>query len=295
VAAGQELQAPVEATWERDFDRHQSNRERVAASGDDAIHPGACVKERSMRRFVLPMVALGIFCVWTVASHAQEEAKAILDKAIKAHGGEDVLAKSLAGRIKSKGKIDILGGIEFTQESAFMLPDKLRDSMEMEVMGQKIATLTLMNGDKISLKANGQDVPLDDNLKAEFKSVSQMLAVGRLVGLKDKKFELSPVGEVKVEGKPALGLRISAKGMNDITMFFDKDSGLMVKLDRRGVDPMTGQEFAEERIVQEYVKVDELPVPKRILVNRDGKKFLEAEILEMKFLEKIDENEFTNP
>ena len=35
--------------------------------------------------------------------------------------------------------------------------------------------------------------------------------------------------------------------------------------------------------------------PKKILMNRDGKKFLEAEIVELKVYEKLDDSEFKLP
>jgi hypothetical protein len=115
------------------------------------------------------------------------------------------------------------------------------------------------------------------------------------VPLRDKAYELSSLGEVPVEGKPALGLRVVVKGQKDINVFFDKATGLMAKVERRGVDPMSGQEFAEERIILEYQKIEGLPVPKKILLNRDGKKYLEAEVLEVKLLDTLDESEFAVP
>ena len=57
---------------------------------------------------------------------------------------------------------------------------------------------------------------------------------------------------------------------------------------------MTGNEMTEERIVQEYQKSPEgLPAPKKLVVKRDGKDYLTAEVLEFKFLEKLDDSEFT--
>jgi hypothetical protein len=52
---------------------------------------------------------------------------------------------------------------------------------------------------------------------------------------------------------------------------------------------------AEERIILEYQDVDGMKSAKKVLVNRDGKKFTEAEVLEVKFLDKVDDAEFTKP
>ena len=81
----------------------------------------------------------------------------------------------------------------------------------------------------------------------------------------------------------------------DSSLYFDKDTGLLAKTERRAVDPMSGQEVNEERIVTEYQKLEGMQSPKRILVNRDGKKFMEAEIVEVKFLDKVDPQTFGKP
>src|SRR5436309_14000586 len=93
---------------------------------------------------------------------ADDDAKAIITKAIKAHGGEETLAKLQAGQARNKGKIDFpgVGEIEFNQEVSYMLPDKFKESLEMQIAGQKISVLTLASGDTISIEANGQKIDL---------------------------------------------------------------------------------------------------------------------------------------
>jgi len=53
--------------------------------------------------------------------------------------------------------------------------------------------------------------------------------VAMLAPLKDKAYTLAPIGEVKVEDRPALGLRVSRKGNRDINLYFDKKTYLRVK------------------------------------------------------------------
>src|SRR5262249_39105412 len=85
---------------------------------------------------------------------ADDDAKTILEKAIKAHGGVDKLTKFKAGRMKAKGKVFSPAEIEFTQESWFLLPDKVKEVGEFEIMNMKIKTVTIINGDKLSLEVN---------------------------------------------------------------------------------------------------------------------------------------------
>jgi hypothetical protein len=229
------------------------------------------------------------------AARAADEPKDILAKAIKAHGGEDALTKYKATQLKTKGKIDVpgVGEIEFTQETAYMIPDKFRDTMEFKAAGQNFTVFTLINGDKITFELNGKAMDLPDSAKDSLKDVGHLLQVGRLVPLKDKPYELSIIGEDKVEGKKVVGVRVSAKDKKDVSMYFDKETGLIAKIEYRTAEPMTGKEVTEERIIAEYGKdKNGIPTPKKVIVKHDGKQFLEAEILELTLLEKIDDSEF---
>jgi hypothetical protein len=242
---------------------------------------------------VLPL--LGAFALGLVplAARAADEPKDVLAKAIKAHGSEDVLGKNKATQIKTKGKITLpgVGEVDFTQETSVMLPGKLRDSLTFTVNNNDITVLTIVNGDTISIEAAGKDVDVPDEAKAQLKAAGHMMEVGRLVPLTDaKKYELSLVGEDKVEGKKVVG---KAKDQKDISMYFDKETGLLAKMEFRGSEPGTGKEVNEERFVSEYGKnKDGVPVPKKVVVKHDGKTFLDAEVTELTYLEKLDDSVF---
>jgi hypothetical protein len=244
---------------------------------------------------LVPGTALALAVLLAPAARAADEPRDILEKAIKAHGGTDALTKYKAAQFKSKGKIDIpgVGEAEYTQETMYMIPDKFKDSMEIKVAGQTFNVFTLINGDKITLEVNGKAVDLGDKLKDSMKELGHVMEVGRLVPLRDKKYELSIIGEDTVEGKKVVGLRVSAKKQNDVSLYFDKQKFLITKVEFRSTDVATGNEVNEERIVTEYKKSKEgLAVPKTVLVKRDGKKLLEAEVTEYTPLEKIDDSEF---
>jgi len=228
-------------------------------------------------------MVLGVALAWAGIAAAQDDAKTVLERAIKAHGGADTLTKRTAGSMKAKGRIHIMGGFEFTSQSSYELPDKFEETVSMEIAGQQLTVVTKYDGKKAAITVNGMEVPGLDKLDDEIKHAVHMMKIATLVPLRDKPFKLSLIGEEKVNDKPAVGIKVSAAGMKDVDVYFDKESGLLVKFARRGVDPMTGNEFSEERIVNEYQKQDNLPVPKKVFVTRDGNKYIELEILEFKY------------
>jgi hypothetical protein len=88
---------------------------------------------------------------------------------------------------------------------------------------------------------------------------------------------------------------VSKKGCKDITIYFDKKTGLIAKVETRRRDLMSGEEVTEERIITEYQEVQGRKTAKKIEVLRDGKAFMEAEVTELKILEKLDDSEFAQP
>jgi hypothetical protein len=163
----------------------------------------------------------------------------------------------------------------------------------------KITQTQVYNGDKFWINVNGMDIPLDDKFKDEVKEQVYQEKVGSLVFLRDKEkgkgIELSPLGEVKVEGRPAVGVRLASKGHRDINMYFDKTTGLLAKTEARVLDFMSQQEVTEEKIFTDYKEKEGLPRPNKVLMNRDGKKFLELEFTEIKLLDKLDDSTFAKP
>lgn len=234
--------------------------------------------------------------VCAAPARAADTAKDVLEKAVKAHGGAELLTKNKAGQLKAKGKLSIpgVGDVDFTQEASFMLPDKFKEGLEMTIMGQNISVLTISDGTTVSIEAAGQKIEASDAIKDSIKDAIHVLAIGTLVGpARDKKYELSLIGESKVDDAAVVGVRVSMKGKKDVSLYFDAKTHLMLKMEYRTTDPMSGNEFNEERIMKDYKKdADGNMTPHKLTVLRDGKKFLEADVTEFKHLEKLPDAEF---
>src|SRR5207249_7818801 len=172
---------------------------------------------------------------------------------------------------KSQGKLEIMGlTLPFTQEVAANPPEQFKESMSLDVMGQKVDVVTAYSKGKAWISRNGEDVPITDEIMDVLKDVAYAMKLGRLAFVSDKSFELSALGEIKVENKPALGIKVASKGHKDINLFFDKESGLMVKVEKQSRDIASGKDVLEERIITEYQDIDGLKVAKKVIVKLDG-------------------------
>jgi hypothetical protein len=227
---------------------------------------------------------------------AQGDVKAIVDKAIKAHGGEEKLTKLKATRLKAKGTMSAMGAdIAFTLQAANMLPDKVQSELKLEVMGQTIPIIQVYDGKKGWVSAMGEVKELEGDELKEMKDQAFGDYLDSIVPLKtDKKLKIEKIADEMVEGKAAVGLKISSEGHKEVKMFFDKESGLLVKAQKRTKDPAM-QEVNADVFYLAYKDVEGVKVAMKQLVKHDGKKFVEVEVTEVKLLEKLDDSVFAKP
>jgi hypothetical protein len=222
-----------------------------------------------------------------------KDAQTILDKAIKALGGEDKLGKVHAATWKSKGKI-YFGGSEnsFTSQATMDGLDHYRGEFEGEFMGNTVKGVSVLNGDKGWRDFGGMNMDLDkDGVANEKRNVYLQIVPATLVPLKGKTFKIEAAGEEKVDGKPAVSLKVTGPDGKDFKLYFDKESGLPVKQVAKVVGFM-GDEFTQETTFGNYKEFGGIKKATKIESKRDGEKFLEQEITEFKVLDKVDPKTF---
>jgi hypothetical protein len=117
----------------------------------------------------------------------------------------------------------------------------------------------------------------------------------RFAFLKERGVELSSLDEIRVEGKPAVGVLVKSKGHRDVKLYFDTASGLLVKREYPLLDPASGKEVLQEVVFRDYQETDGLKHYKKILAFRDGKKVFDAKVIEIEFFDKLDEKVFAKP
>lgn len=225
------------------------------------------------------------------------EPKAVIDKAIQAHGGEEKLAKLKVRQFKLKAKMSIpgVGEVQITGEMFQQLPKQTKSVMRLEAGGNKLNITEVINGDEGWISQNGQMRPLSEKEIAERKERLYRDYLETLLPLKGKDYELSALEEDEVAGKAAVGIKVSSKGHEDVKLYFDKASGLLVKVEYRATDQRTGEEVIRAAVFTNYKEFDGLKYPVKAILYEDGKQTMEAEITEVKFPEKLDESVFAKP
>jgi hypothetical protein len=231
-----------------------------------------------------------------VARADDKDPQAILDKAIKAVGGEEKLKKAEAISWKTKGTINF-GGNENDVKGQVIAKglDHFRRESAFDANGEERKIVFVLAGDKGWLKFGEEPREMDGDALANQKrgAYLEILPV-TLVGLKGKDFKLAAAGEEKVDGKPAAGIKVTGPDQKDFTLYFDTESGLPVKLVARVVG-FQGNEHTQETTYKDYKDFDGIKKATKIESKRDGEDFSKSEIIEFKVLEKVEPSTFSEP
>jgi hypothetical protein len=154
--------------------------------------------------WILVGVGLGLSGVSFGRAADQGQAKAVVEKAIQAMGGEARLAKFKAATMKAKGTYYGMGaGIAYTEESAVQLPKQFRIAIDADNFKMTV----VVNGNKGWAKTNDNTEELTGDRLAEELESLHAAWVASLIPLRDKEFTLAALGESKGGDRAAVASR----------------------------------------------------------------------------------------
>jgi outer membrane lipoprotein-sorting protein len=242
------------------------------------------------------VLALGL-CLVGGSARADDraDAKALLDKAIKAMNGEEKLVK--LGTASVKGKMTGKAGdqeVTLLVDGIWQGPSQYRADVDISAGGNNIKGLMVVNGAKGWLKTMDRTEEAPEATAAFFQNLFHAARMPVLLtGLGDKAYTPTILAETKVGTRPAAGLLLSHKDRKDVTLYFDKENGLLLKSEVRLTDP-TSKEITIEFHYGDYRDFDGVKLCGKITVKVDDKEFT-MEVNEIKPLEKVEASQFEKP
>jgi len=130
-----------------------------------------------------------------------EKVKAIVEKAVTAHGGADKLLKTF----KWKEKYYFGDSKEGTLRTASLQPPEV-----------------WWNGSKDIAAGN-----------SDRSDKTYLVWAWTLAPLLEKDSKISLLPDLQVDGKPASGLKLSREGRRDLSLYFDQETGRLARIDWR--------------------------------------------------------------
>jgi hypothetical protein len=226
-----------------------------------------------------------------VSAGEREDALTIIDQAVKAHGGADALTKCRTAVRTSTGLL-YQGEmkISFNDELTLNLPDQWRDSVEIEKKGRFTIAI---NGDKGWQAVSGTVTDIGPERLKELREEIYVLGLETLTPLQKEGFDLTPLPEIKIADRPAVGVKASSKGHADAKLYFDAQTHLLVKIARSAQE--AGLKLEKEYLFGDHKDFDGVKLPTRQMELLEGKPVMELTSASYKFPAKPDETAFTKP
>lgn len=248
-----------------------------------------------MRRLWLILAASSLLPTSTAADEA---GRAVVEKAIRAHGGAEKVAKLRIMRIKVEGTMALAPGqpeVPFVLEDWWQMPGQYKTTASYELGGKTVSQTQAIDGQVGWLQFDGQVQNLPKEAVAEMREQKYAEDLDRLGFLADKGTEVTALGEAKVAGRAATGVVVKAQGHRDVKLYFDAESGLLVKREHGILDCATGKEVVQEVVFGGYRETGGVPHYHTLTAYRGGRKFVDAKVVEVEFFGNLDKKVFAKP
>jgi outer membrane lipoprotein-sorting protein len=242
-----------------------------------------------MRCLAISLLSVAVLSC-SIHGNDADDAKAVVAKAIKATGIKTT-DKPIAMTWKDKGTFT--GGefkLEYSSDFTFQGPDKYRFVMNGDFNGMKITFTVVVNGDKAWESAFGQSQEMTgEKLEHILGEVYQMNVLSLAPLLSDKEYKLTLGGEKDVNGKKASVIKVARDKRPSITLYFDKESGLLVKSEMKVKDEFQQwKEVLDEGYYTDYKEVAGRQMYTKMRIVRDGKTMIESSLSDQKLHDKLD-------
>lgn len=218
---------------------------------------------------------------------ADDAPKAIVEKAIKATGGADLLKKFKASKSKFTGTVHAMGmEIEMKGEALALYPDKGKVTATLSIAGMEVPLVQTIDGKKFRMTIAGNEIPVPEEQAAEGAQSMYVAFLGRLVPLLEKDVTLAAADKAEVDGKPAVGVKATKEGKPDVTLYFDAASGLLVKTVHKG-KAEDGSEVEKEGFYSDYKAVQGVQMAHREKELSGGKPHSDLKLEGVELLETL--------
>jgi hypothetical protein len=206
-----------------------------------------------MLRTALPVLLL-LGCIGGL--RAADDPRAIVERAIQALGGAEVVQQHVAVRMKIKGKGYQDGGrmaIPVEGEILSQPGGRSRLTLRLELFGMKHEAIIVVDGKKSWHCINGSVTDFSPDEVRDVEASAYRDRVTNLTDLlTDKAFALAALPDATVSGRPAAVVKVSSKGQGDVSLYFDKETGLLVKYAYLSKDRVQDKEVPHETILSDY-------------------------------------------
>ena len=213
----------------------------------------------------------------------------VLQRAQQAAGGAEKLAavKDVTKTVKMEG---MQGGMSADQTTQIILPGVLRQ--ENVLPFGKITVF--VDGSTGWMESPQGRMPLPPPQLKQTRSALFRMREAILLSDRDPARTTNFVEEAGMDGKKAEVIEISTQDGQSVRLWIDASSGAVLKTAYKG-EAIGGPGANVEELYSDYREVEGLQVPFKVTILQDGSKYLDAQVVEVKFNSGLDKTQLSVP
>ena len=254
-----------------------------------------------MRRCMFAMAVVPLISMFAHAAPAlendQSKAEAVLDRAIRACGGEkeigklQVVVKLTSATMPPGGGKSL--GIEY--EISWQSPERIRTEYHTNAGAANRTYIRVFDGEKTWISSNGTVRELPKSGATPYGPERYVAFGADLIAFKGKNYKLTALGKVKLDDQEVIGVKIAHEGDPDFTLYFDKDTNLLVKRVVTVPPPTPAAKETEIEVrYEDYKEAGKIKYASKVSIIRAGRT-TEMNVTEFKLVEKLDDSLFKKP
>lgn len=249
-----------------------------------------------MRKFVfLGVLLLALAALAVIYFRAAGDGPAALAAAIKAHGGEAGIQRTRTGTLTAKGHMADELGLKFpaTVEENFQAPGQFRRIVAAEGFDGQIDTVGFSAHEGKRWR-RGPDGKLETAPAGSTDEQSMLSFLPELLDIHKRKLTLTPLPDEEVGGRPARGFRAFLTDDDQVSLYFDDETKLCVKL-KKELGQAAPKKVTLETIFADYQDVDGVQLPMKVTQLVNGKMRREMKIESVRLLDHLPASALRGP
>jgi hypothetical protein len=222
-------------------------------------------------------------------------AEAVVKAALDAHTGKkfELLQKLKSVRLVREGQVTMGGTsqVKQTWELYAGWPDRFRVKAEMP--GPQVATLAWAGGGGWRHAVGVGKVVMSDKEVQDFRTDVTGEWLTLLFPLAEPETVVAPAPELKVNDRPAAGVRVWHPALSDAVLHFDKETKLLALVTYDGRE--SGQKVTKEVLVLGHGEFAGVTLPSKTVQKSNGKQLAEWTMTALEPKPQLDPKLFEEP
>ncbi|VTS01475.1 hypothetical protein [Tuwongella immobilis] len=240
-------------------------------------------------------ICLGMILLVRDSKADDEAVGKIINRAITVHGSnENKLEKALRVKITKTGTMSTPNGsTDATQELIVNLPQHFRVKFLLQNEERKVSVVIALSKESGWRAIDAESVALTAVEADDIRMEVHARWIQSIISLKDPRLQFRSLPSTRIQNRAVDGLLVSMKNRPDVSLYFDTETGVLIKSSFKGRE--AGTEVIKDTYFSQYKPHDGILMPTQIIEVHNNRVVGNWTVKSIEFLNTVDPKVFEKP